>query len=116
MSEIMKKCCGLCPYSRKDTLYLHPSRAEEFAAHAENPYNDFVCHKTGVVHEDHPNEDRQSEIVRGEKSMTCCGFASMQHYINDNPLEEGFTPDPDAFDDSWEMTEHHTEYFENKNN
>jgi hypothetical protein len=116
MSETMKKCCGLCPYSRKDTLYLHPERAEEFAYQAENPYNDFVCHKTGVANKDHPDEDRQDEIVRGEKSMTCCGFASMQHYINDNTLEEGFTPDPNAFEDSWEMIEHHTEEWEIKNN
>ena len=81
-SSVMKKCCGMCPYSRKNTLFLHPDRATEFAYQAENPYNDFVCHKTGVIHEDHPDEDRQNEIVRGEKSLTCAGFYAMQYNIN----------------------------------
>ena len=106
----MKECCGLCPYSRKDTLFLHPQRAEEFAYQAENPYNDFVCHKTGVVHED--GDSYGGEIVRGEKSLTCMGFASMQHNINGG--NEGFKPDPNAFDDAWQMIEHHTEEYESK--
>lgn len=49
---VMKKCCGLCPYSRKNTLFLHPERAAEFAFSADNPYNDFVCHKTGITYDD----------------------------------------------------------------
>ena len=104
----MKECCGLCPYSRKDTLFLNPSRAEEFAIQAENPYNDFVCHKTGVAYDD--GED--SGIYRGEKSLTCMGFASMQHNINGSNYD--FRVDPNAFEDSWEMIEHHEEHAYNK--
>ena len=111
----MKKCCGLCPFSRKDTLFVHPERAEEFAYSAENPYNDFVCHKTGIINEDSIYEDEQNDIVRGEKSLTCCGFASMQYSINNNFIEDGFKPDPDAFGDVWEMTEHHQERWDNEN-
>lgn len=103
----MKKCCGLCPFSRIETLFVHPERAEEFAYSTENPYNDFVCHKTGIIDEDNPDEDKQNEIVRGEKSLICCGFASMQHNINSEHSEEGFIPDEDAFSEAWEMIEHH---------
>ena len=106
MSETMKECCGLCPYSRKNTLFLHPSRAEEFAFAAENPFNDFVCHKTGVTLEDNDFDDMGGSIVRGEKSLTCMGFASMQHNINNG--DDSFKVDPNAFEDSWEMIDHHT--------
>lgn len=108
----MKQCCGLCPYSRKQTLFVHPKRAEDFAYGAENPYNDFVCHKTGVVHEDHPDEDRQREIVRGNKSLTCAGFYAMQTIINGNEENSEIELDyKDHFSDSWEMIEHHEEEY-----
>lgn len=110
MSGVMKKCCGLCPYSRKNTLFVHPDRATEFAYSAENPYTDFVCHKTGVVHEDHPDEDMQNAIVRGEKSLTCAGFHAMQSLINDNKPEIEIDHQ-DHFGDPWEMIEHHDEHF-----
>lgn len=112
---VMKKCCGLCPYSRKNTLFLHPERAEDFAYAAENPYNDFVCHKTGVVHED--DEYISSDIVRGEKSLTCAGFHVMQSVINgleeDCEIEIDYS---DHFSETHEMTEHHEdEYYKTKN-
>jgi len=110
--ETMKECCGLCPYSRKNTLFLHPERAEEFANQAENPYNDFVCHKTGVVLEETEFDDRGGDIVRGEKSLTCMGFASMQHNINNG--DDSVRVDPNAFEDAWEMIEHHTDHDENQ--
>jgi len=110
----MNKCCGLCPYSRKNTLFVHPQRAEDFAYSAENPYSDFVCHKTGVVHEDHPDEDQQNSIVRGEKSLTCAGFHAMQKIVNGDEKNSEIELDyQDHFSDSWEMIEHHTEYHEN---
>ena len=109
----MKKCCGLCPYSRKDTLYLRPERAEDFAYSAENPYNDFVCHKTGVEDED---DFGGSKIVRGEKSLTCAGFASMQNNINGGKMEDNHPIDPNAFEDSWQMIEHHTQKWEDDSN
>lgn len=111
--DTMKKCCGLCPFSRKNTLFVHPDRASDFAYSAENPYTDFVCHKTGVVHEDHPDEDRQNEIVRGEKSLTCAGFHAMQNLINgtDAEIEIDYY---DHFSDPWEMIEHHEEEYYRK--
>lgn len=100
---IAKKCCGLCPFSKVNTLFLHPERAEEFADMACNPYSDFVCHKTGVTVED---DDGGSEIVRGEKSITCHGFAVLQDIQNHGEMEN---LDPNAFDDPEEMIDHHTE-------
>ena len=104
--QTMKECCGLCPYSKKNTLFLHPERAEDFANAAENPYNDFVCHKTGVTLEEEDFDDRGGDIVRGEKSLTCMGFASLQENINGT---HGAKVDPNAFEDAWEMIDHHTE-------
>lgn len=106
MSEVMKKCCGLCPYSRKNTLFLHPDRAYDFAISAENPYSDFVCHKTGLVYED----DESSEIRRGEKSLTCAGFHAMQC------LSNGLDPEikidhEDHFEDCYEMADHHEDHW-----
>lgn len=99
----MNKCCGLCPYSRKNTLTLGSERAEDFAYSAENPYTDFVCHKTGVT-----LDDGESEIVRGEKSLTCAGFHVMQSLINGTKSEIEIDYE-DHFSDSWEMIEHHEE-------
>ncbi len=104
----MKKICGLCPYSRTNTLFLHPERAEEFAYQAQNPYNDFVCHKTGVV-----DEEGEGDIVRAEHSFTCCGFLSLQ--VNEGArCPEGFTPDPNAFDCADDMIMAHTDHWEDK--
>ncbi len=110
---VMKKCCGLCPYSRKNTLFLHPDRAEDFAYYASNPCNDFVCHKTGVIHEDHPCEERQRDIVRGEKSLTCAGFHAMQHLLNGTEEQSEIEIDyEDHFSCYYEMSEHHAEEYE----
>lgn len=106
----MKKCCGLCPYSRKSTLFLSEQRAEDFAYQAENPYNDFICYKTGVIHEDHPIEENRSDIVRGEKSLTCAGFHAMQNILNGTEKGSEVEIDyDDHFSDTWEMIEHHLE-------
>jgi len=113
MSGVMKKCCGLCPFSRKNTLYVHPDRAFEFAQSADNPYNDFVCHKTGIVYEDHPNEEEQGSIVRGEKSLTCAGFHVMQSLINGSESEISVDYS-EHFSDTYEMEEHHAENYKEK--
>lgn len=112
MSEVMKKCCGLCPYSRKNTLFLHPKRAEEFAYQANNPYTDFICHKTGVVDED--NEYSSGDIIRGEKSLTCAGFHVMQSEINGKKSDIKVDYE-DHFTEDYEMIEHHEENH-NENN
>jgi len=103
---VMKKCCGLCPYSRQNTLFLHPDTAADFAFQAENRYTDFVCHKTGVVHDD----DEEQRIVRGENSLTCAGFHAMQNIINGTEGESEIELDyADHFSETWEMIEHHEE-------
>lgn len=107
----MKKCCGLCPYSRKNTLFLHPDRAADFAYQAENRFSDFVCHKTGVIHD----EDGMGDIVRGEKSLQCAGFHAMQHIVNGSEGGSEIEIDyEDHFSDAWEMIEHHEEKYFNK--
>ena len=100
--RIVKRPCSPCPFSRVNTLFLHPERASDFAFMAQNPYTDFVCHKTGVSEE---NESGGSSIVRGEKSATCCGFKSLQASENGGEFE----PHPDAFCEVYEMIEHHEE-------
>lgn len=118
MSEVtvMKKCCGLCPFSKKQTLFLHPDRAYQFGRQAENPYGDFICHKTGVVHEDHPDEDMQTSIVRGEKSLTCAGFHAMQMMYNGTEENSEIEIDySEHFSDAWEMSDHHQEEWDKTN-
>jgi hypothetical protein len=104
----MKEPCGPCPYSRSKTLALHPERAADFAFNAQNPYNDFPCHKTADLRED---DDGYSEYVAGARSLTCNGFLSLQVNENDN-APEGFEPHPDAFCEAWDMIEHHTELWD----
>jgi hypothetical protein len=99
----MKEPCGPCPFSRSKTLPLHPERAADFAYMAQNPYTDFVCHKTADCVED---ADGMGEYVRGQQSFTCNGFLSLQVNEGATP-DEGFEPHPDAFSDADEMIEHH---------
>ena len=106
----MKAPCGLCPYSRVGTLWLHPERAEDFAYSASNRYADFVCHKTADERED---IDGCTDFVRGIRSATCCGFLSLQVSENGGG-PEGFEPHPDAFSDSGEMIDHHTEHWDDE--
>lgn len=106
----MREICGLCPYSRTNTLWLHPERAEDFAYNAQNPYNDFPCHKTADLVED---DEEGSSYVFGRKSLTCCGFLSLQVNENGN-APEGFEPSPDAFSEAWEMIDHHTEHWDDE--
>lgn len=106
----MKAPCGPCPYSRVNTLWLHPDRAHDFASMASNPYNDFPCHKTADLHED---DDGSAEYRAGDRSLTCNGFLSLQ--VNENGRgPKGFTPHPDAFGDHWEMCEHHEEHWQDE--
>ena len=100
----MAKCCGLCPFSRKNTLRLRTERAEELAISAENPYSDFVCHKSADLHEDFYSGE--SEFVRGEKSLTCAGFHALQCQTNNEEPEIEIDPS-DHFEAWYDMAEHH---------
>lgn len=108
MNTVMKKCCGLCPYSKKGTLWLSPDRVVEFAVQAHNLTTDFVCHKTAVTDDDHPDEDQQGSFGRGEKSLTCAGFYAMQNKVNrtKNELEIEFDED-EHFSNLAEMIRYH---------
>lgn len=111
--DYMKKCCGLCPFSRSSTLFLHPERAEEFAYMAENPYTDFPCHKTADYQEE--NEWDEGGFVHGEGSKTCHGFKTLQMAMNATEREywqSGFAPDGNGFEDTYEMIDHHTDFAE----
>lgn len=108
----MKKCCGRCPYSKKNTLFLHPERAEEFAYQAENPYSDFICHKTGIVDDDNPDEDKQGDIIPTDKSLTCAGFYAMQFLINSDGEPEIVIDDDAHFSEVWDMVDHHQEHWD----
>jgi hypothetical protein len=109
MAEWMKKTCALCPFSRTKTLFLHPERAEEFAYMAQNPYNDFPCHKTAEYEEETAWHD--GGFVAGEHSKTCHGFMTLQ--AEENGLEiDGFTPDGDGFQSIDEMLETHEDLWE----
>ncbi|WP_282027101.1 hypothetical protein [Limimaricola cinnabarinus] len=100
----MKKPCGRCPFARVGALGLHPKRAEDFASMAQNPFNDFPCHKTADYAED--EGDGSGGYVHGEQSFTCNGFLSLQ--VSENGRgPKGFEPHPDAFEDYYEMVEHH---------
>jgi hypothetical protein len=106
----MRSPCGLCPFSRVNTLWLHPERAHDFANMASNPYTDFPCHKTADLVE---GEDGCGEYLHGEQSLTCNGFLSLQ--VNENGRgPDGFEPHRNAFGDVWEMTEHHEEHWDNE--
>ena len=107
---VMKQCCGLCPFSRKATLPVHPSRAAEFAYSAENPFNDFVCHKTGVTVDG--DGDDSGNIVRGEKSLTCAGFHALQVNVIGGESEIDITEE--HFEDAWDMIDHHQELHDKK--
>jgi hypothetical protein len=101
----MKKCCGLCPYAKEGTLFLHPERTQDFAYSAENPYTNFPCHKTAEVYED--DYDGSAEYISGEASFTCHGFKTLQMASN---AREGMLFDKDGLqfwvqphniDDEW---------------
>lgn len=78
---------------------------------AQNPYTDFVCHKTAVCEENDFDGDCTSEFVRGRKSLICNGFLSLQTSENGRG-PQGFTPHPDAFEDAFEMIDRHEELWE----
>tara|TARA_R110000803_G_scaffold15893_1_gene43726 strand:- start:174 stop:431 length:258 start_codon:yes stop_codon:yes gene_type:complete len=82
MEGVMKECCGLCPYSRKDTLFSNvPEELEEVF---------------GMYNED---EGSYSEMKRLK------GIANQRGY----DFDYGLDGEPTEF---WEMIKHHTEKHE----
>lgn len=85
----MKQPCKHCPFRRDVKPFLRPSRGEELAIHAANPYNTFPCHKTTVSDEEYGGDGTHN--VANESSKECAGFMTLQ--INEGaPIPEGFKP------------------------
>jgi hypothetical protein len=106
MSSYMKTTCELCPYSRTKTLYLHPHRAEDFAYHASNRFNDFPCHKTAEHREPDDESGYEGGFVHGQRSKTCHGFLTLQVALG-RDAPEGFVADGDGFESIEEMLDRH---------
>lgn len=101
MSYYMKKPCEHCPYRNDVRPFLHPSRGEELAFHAQNPYNSFPCHKTTESDE----ESEEGEMLVTEKSKECAGFMTLQCQ-NGMKAPEGFEPAWEiVYTDSYEMAD-----------
>ena len=104
MADYMKKPCEMCPFRRDVDFHFSYERACELAYMTENPYNSFVCHKTGEVTED-DEFGYGGDFVYGEKSKECAGFLSMQlNQCGDKYKPDGFEPSELAYADAWEMT------------
>ena len=94
MSEefFMKKPCKHCPFRTDVHPFLHPERAYEIAAAAEDPYNTFPCHKTTTFDED----DHGSFLVERESEKECAGFLTLRARLTSDGVPENFEP-------SWDL-------------
>jgi len=88
----MEKPCQHCPFREDVTPFLHPSRAEEISAVAENPYSSFQCHKT---------------IDKEYKE--CAGMLTLRAQLGES-VPEGFEPAwREIYADSFEMVQAYQE-------
>jgi len=101
----MKKPCEHCPFRRDVKPFLTPSRGEELAYHAQNPYTSFPCHKTTVSDEEVGGEG--DEMVKTENSKECAGFLTLQaSECGEKYMPEGFKPSYDiVYGESFEMAQ-----------
>jgi hypothetical protein len=76
----MKKVCSHCPFRTDVKPFLHPSRGEELAYHAQNPINFFQCHKTYKT-----------------KRKECAGFITLQINISAIECPSDFAPSPNVY-------------------
>jgi len=102
MSDFIKKPCAQCPYRKDVKPFLTPERGEDLAYAAQNPYNNFYCHKTL---EDSDDDDGGLEISNGSK--VCAGFLTLQHNENGKTFydSEGFQPSENVYSDAYEMSD-----------
>lgn len=109
MSGFMKEPCAHCPFRRDVKPFLHPSRGEELAYHATNPYNSFPCHKTTVSDEEFGGDG--SDMVEVETSKQCAGFLTlMANECGENHMPKGFKPSYDVvYTDAFEMSQAYDE-------
>ncbi len=97
--EFMPSPCKNCPFRTDVKPYLHPDRAFEIAASAENPYNDFPCHKTTTHDEDEFGEF----LVDRETEKQCAGFLTLRARETSEGVPEGFKG---AYDIVYEDADH----------
>lgn len=104
MPDFIKKPCAQCPYRRDVKPFLHPSRGEELAYTAQNPYSTFYCHKTL---EDDDSDDEECGNRIGQSTKVCAGFLTLQHNENGSTAydEDGFKPSDNVYSDSYEMAD-----------
>jgi hypothetical protein len=104
--EFMKKPCAHCPFRRDVRPFLHPERAEEIAYSAQNPYAEFICHKT-LGH-----DEEEGDTIVVETSLICAGFLAMQ--INEAGLDEpeDWTWPDNVYADLYEMIDAYAEEWE----
>lgn len=88
--------------------FLHPSRAQEIAYSAQNPYSEFHCHETTVN-----SEEDDGERVVTDRSLMCAGFLTlMANEVGESRLPEGFEPSYDLiYTDFWEMVDAYEEEY-----
>ena len=111
METFVKKPCKNCPFRNDVTPYLHPERAEKLAYAAQNPYNDFSCHKTTEYAED------LEDMVVGERTLTCAGFLTLMAQIGEYEyIPEGFEPSYDiCYIDEYDMIQAYEQEWEKRN-
>lgn len=98
----MKEPCAHCPFRTDVKPFLHPRRAEDIAYSTSNPYNEFTCHQTLESIED---ADGEEALARGNRSLTCAGFLSMQIDYGGARCPKGFVPSGLVYSDPSEMAE-----------
>lgn len=101
-NNFIKKPCQHCPFRNDVKPFLRPSRAEELAYAATNPYSTFPCHKTTVV------DDGGTETVVTDESKECAGFLTLRaQELGEDEVREckhGFVPSYDiVYSDAHEM-------------
>ena len=98
----MKKPCKHCPFRRDVKPFLHEDRGAELAYLAQNPYNEFHCHKT--TESDEESEEGRMMVV--ETTKQCAGFLTlMANELGEERMPEGFKPSYDlVYCDSWDMS------------
>lgn len=89
MENFCKKPCKNCPFRNDVKPYIHPERAEEIAYSAQNPYNDFPCHKTFEFLDDEDFEG--NSLADLSNSKTCAGFLTLRAQSG-MEVPEGFEP------------------------
>lgn len=106
----MKAPCQHCPFRIDVHPFLHPDRAYEIAAAAENPYSDFPCHKTTESVED---DDGSGEMMRVESSKECAGFLTLRARLTSDGVPKDFKP---AWDLVYEDADHMYDAYEEASN